>query len=593
MNRNRKPRNMKYELSLNAMITDWLRWLAPLKDPVFGALDLLTAWFFDFGSGWAILRWFAITLVGAGLWVLLAIQPLEKLAGAIDPNLVFDQVFYVICQVRETIVALPPEEAAVHFCGAYANPEAISFEPLIFEIPLQWLFGAGVFRHILLLAFACWLAFKIASQYQADVYDIPDISCSEHFLLQAAFINPRNVINIQDASQRPLEEHLPLYLIGGPGKVCVHLENAALFEKMDGVPRVVGPTVRQSVILDGFERLRKVIDLRDQKESFDIRGRSQDGIRVAAKDVQVVYSVFRNHIEPSYEQPYPFQDPRAIENLVFQQSQQVWNLSVGIQIRGALLDFFAQHTLNEFLAMIQEPELKKAQEYELELMKESRRLSGSEEPIGTPPIENVDGIEYVSRPQITDLFYERAEETKLARGAEIDWVGVGTWDFPAQLIPVRHQEAWRITHDNLMKNNPAVFNGLRWQYKINETLRLIQMVPIATFKKMISTPDIHTDDAIRALILAYHTQMREAYADYERSERELEKLESQETDPVKVLEHREKLGNLIAEKQRISEVMAFLARFIGRWLVGPSLTGPTPQGPLPTGPQAAESGNGG
>ena len=584
----RVPRNQKYQESLNAMIADWLSWLAQFKEPVFGALDLATAWVFDFGRSWGFLRWAVITLIGAGIWVIFAIQPVEKLASAIDPNLVFDQILYVVCQVREAIISLPAGEGGGHFCGAYADPQAISFEPLFFEIPLQWLFGAGVFRHILLLAFACWLAHKIASQYQAEVYELPDVSCAEHFLLQAAMINPHNVIHLRDADQRPVEEHLPLFLIGGPGKVSVHLENAALFEKMDGVPRVVGPTVRRPVTLGGFERLRKVIDLRDQKETFHIDGRSQDGIRVSAKDVQVVYSVYRNHIEPTYERPYPFQDPQAIENLVYQRGKQVWNVSVGSQIRGDLLDFFAQHTLNEFLAMIQEPELKKAQDYELELMRESRRLAGSEEPLAAPPVERVAGIEYVSRPQITDLFYNRAEESKLARGVEIDWIGVGTWDFPAQLIHVRHQEAWRITHDNLMKNNPAVFNGLRWQNKISETLRLIQLVPIATFKKVINTPGIQVDDAIRALILAYHTQMREALADYERYERELEKRESQETDPVKVRDLREQLLKLLNEKQRVSEVIALLSRFISRWLAGPSA-----QGPLPSGPQAADSISGG
>jgi hypothetical protein len=347
------------------------------------------------------------------------------------------------------------------------------------------------------------------------------------------------------------------------------------------------------VTLDGFERLRKVVDLRDQKEGFDIHGRSQDGIRVTAKDVRVVYSVYRDHIEPTYERPYPFQDPQAIDNLVYRQGLEVWNVSVGSQIRGALLDFFAQHPLNEFLAMIQEPELKKTQERELELIQESRRLSGSDDPITPPPLERVEGIEYVSRPQLTDLFYIRAEESSLARGVQIDWVGVGTWDFPAQLIPARHQEAWRITHDNLMKNNPAAFNGLRWQHKISETLRLIQMVPIATFKRVMSTVDLQLEDAIRALILAYHTQMREAYAEYERTEHELEKLEGLETDPVKLLELRERRGRLRADKMRISEVMAFLSRFTGRWLAAHGSAGPASSGPLQAGPPAGDPGRGG
>jgi hypothetical protein len=267
-------------------------------------------------------------------------------------------------------------------------------------------------------------------------------------------------------------------------------------------------------------------------------------------------------------------------------------VSVGSQIRGALLDFFAQHPLNEFLAMIQEPELKKSQEQELELMQESQRLAGFDDPVAPPPVERVDGIEYVSRPQLTDLFYNRAEESALARGVQIDWVGVGTWDFLAQLIPARHQEAWRITHDNLMKNNPAAFNGLRWQHKINETLRLIQMVPIGTFKQVMNVPNIQVDDAIRALILAYYTQMREALADYERSDYELEKQEGEESDPVKLLALREHRAKLRVEKARIAEVVAFMSRFTSRWLAAQSSSGTGSSGPLQTGPPAGEPGRG-
>ena len=590
MDRFRQTLTQIYEQDLQPMLRDWLDWLAKFRDPLLLILDMLATWFLAFGRGRAWLRWLTISLLGMLMWVGLAVQPVEKLGSAINPQQAFDQVVYVACQVREAVSSTPAGEAGGHFCDSYTAPGAVSFEPLIFEIPLLWLFSAGVFRHILLIAFTGWLAFKFAARYQAEIYELQDVACAEHFILQAALINPYNVINIREGNDRPDEEDMPGFRVGGPGKVTVHLENAALFEKVDGTPRVIGPTVRRQVTLDGFERLRRAIDLRDQKEVFDIRGRSQDGVRVTAKDVSVVYSVYRAHQEASYERPYPFQDPQAIENLVYHQGLDLWNVSVGSQIRGALLDFFAQHPLNEFLAMIQEPELKERQEQEMELIQESQRLAGSDDPVSPPPLERVEGIEYVSRPQLTDLFYTRAEESALARGVQIDWVGVGTWDFLAQQILARHQEAWRITHDNLMKNSPAAFNGLRWQHKINETLRLIQMVPIGTFKRVMNIPDIQIDDAIRALILAYYTQMREAHAEYERSEYELEKQEGQETDPVKLMALRERRAKLRVEKARVAEVMAFLSRFTGRWLTAQSATGPGSSGPMQKGTPASEPG---
>jgi hypothetical protein len=323
--------------------------------------------------------------------------------------------------------------------------------------------------------------------------------------------------------------------------------------------------VRQSVTLKAFEKLRTVIDLRDQNEVFNVTGRSQDGIRVTAKDVHLVYSVFRSHQEPTYERPYPFQDPQAIENLVYQQGGNVWNIELGAKIRGALLDFFAGHPLNEFLAMVQEPELKKSQEYEYELMRESQRLTGSNEPSVPPPIKKIEGIEYVSRPQITDHFYTRAEESWLAQGMQVDWIGVGTWDFPAQLIHTRHQEAWRITHENMAKNNPAAFNRLRNQQQLGETLRLIQSVPIATYQKIVATPGIASEDAMRALILVYHTQMREALNEYEHAGHELDSELQQQTDPIKATELRELRERLLREASKIYEVVMFLTRFTAKW----------------------------
>jgi hypothetical protein len=335
---------------------------------------------------------------------------------------------------------------------------------------------------------------------------------------------------------------------------------------MEGTPRVIGPTVNQCVRLEGFERLRKAMDLRDQKEVFVVSGRSQDGIRVTAKDVQVVYSVYRDHEEPTYERPYPFQDPQAIENLVYGLGGKEWHRELSDQLHGALLDFFAMHPLNEFLAMVQEPELKKSQAYEKELLIESQRLAGAEGSVEPPPLHKIDGIDYVPRPQLTDLFYTQAMETWPDAGMQIDWIGVGTWDFPAPVIRMRHQEAWRISHENLAKNNPAAYQRLRSQQKIGEVQRLIQSIAITTFRKVNSVPGITLDDAMRTFILAYHTQMREALGDYERAIRELDIQLKQKYDPVEIAEFRDKKSRLETEYAKVMEVVLFLTRFTANWL---------------------------
>jgi hypothetical protein len=551
------------------------------KALLFELLEIVTGWIFAFGRILGALRWGALTVILAVAWVLLAMMPHEKNPPPISIDMAFTQLGYVFCQAWSAVTG-PPVLGGGQYCDQFADPGVINLQPLLFEIPLQRLFRADVFQHILILAFAGWLAFKSAASYIRKVYDLPDERGAQHFILQGAFINPYSSLNISEGRVPMSANHLPIVRIGGPGMVWVHLENAALFERADASPHVVGPTVNHPVVLEGFERLRKVIDLRDQKEVFTLAGRSQDGIRVKAKDVHVVYSVFREQQQPTYERPYPYQDPQAIESLVYQQGRDVWNVDLNTQIRGALLDFFAAHPLNEFLAMVQEPELRKSQEYEYELMKVSQRLLGSDEPVEPPPIQTIEGIDYVPRPQITDLFYSRAEETKLARGIQIDWIGVGTWDFPAQVIRERHQDAWRITHENLMKNHPAVFQSARQQQKVKELLRLIRAVPIEHFRRIAGTTGMTLEEAMRTLILAYRTQMTEALSEYERAAREVEMLIQQEPDPVKVKELNDERERLQKEAAKVYEVVVFLTtRFYARY-VGRSTAGGVPPTP-PTG----------
>ena len=539
--------------------------MADNRQALFDLLDQLSAWIFSLGPNQRTVRWVVLTLFVSLMWVILAMIPDERAPGAIRPEDAFTQTAYVVCQVRAAVVG-PPVPGGESYCDQFADPQSVSFSPLIFEIPFRRLFRAGVLQHVLVLAFAGWLAFQSAAHFQAEVYNLPDTNCAEHFLLQAAFINPYNNLNIHENEVAPSEKDLPVHLIGGPGFVCVHLENAALFEQLDGTPRVVGPTVNQCIKLEAFERLRKAIDLRDQKEVFVVPGRSQDGIRVTAKDVHVVYSAYREHQEPTYERPYPFQDPQAIENLVYERGGKEWHRELSDQLRGALLDFFAMHPLNEFLAMVQEPELKKNQAYEQELLIESQRLAGAEGRVTPPPLRKIDEIDYVPRPQLTDLFYTHAKETWPEAGMQIDWIGVGTWDFPAQVIRTRHQEAWRISHENLAKNNPAAYQRLRAQQKIGEMQSLIQSIAIATFQKVNSVTGITFDDVMRTLILAYHTQMREAIGEYERALRELDIQIKQKFDPVEIAEFQDRKSKLESEHAKVMEVVLFLTRFTANWL---------------------------
>jgi hypothetical protein len=179
-----------YQLAAEAM-------MASYRQTLFDLLDQLFVWIFSFGSSQRVVRWTALTVFLSLVWVILAVLPDERAPGDIRTEDAFTQVAYVFCQVRAAVVG-PPVAGGQSYCDQFADPESVNLSPLIFEIPFRRLFRAGVLQHILVLAFAGWLAFQAAAHFQAEVYNLPDTSCAAHFLLQGAFINPYNTLNIHE-----------------------------------------------------------------------------------------------------------------------------------------------------------------------------------------------------------------------------------------------------------------------------------------------------------------------------------------------------------------------------------------------------------
>ena len=192
--------------------------------------------------------------------------------------------------------------------------------------PFQALLSPGVLQVVLVAALAFWVAYRTAAIYLDDIYELGDIQVAQRFVLQAVFGSQYNYMAIRGGEVQPEFKKSPIFRIGGPGLVRVHLDNAALFEAIDGTPRVVGPTVGRPgavVALSGFERLRSIIDLCDQMEEYSLEGRTRDGIRIRLKNVNAVFSVYRGGQMASLTRPYPF-EPHAIQRLVYGQGTTSW-----------------------------------------------------------------------------------------------------------------------------------------------------------------------------------------------------------------------------------------------------------------------------
>jgi hypothetical protein len=440
----------------------------------------------------------------------------------------------------------------------YAHPYTPGADPLrsFVDYPFRALFAADVFRHVLIAGLVFWVAFRVAAVYLDDIFELRNVEIAERFIRQAVFASRYDLIEIRDGQVAEYHKNSPIVQIGGPGNVRVYLENAALFEKIDGTPRVIPPTVRvrgDSTDLDragprlavrgrrrifdrmrfpveaqqnfpmdgvrnleGFERLRTVIDLRDQfEENMEVAGRTRDGIQVKAENLHVIFSVYRGNREPTLAHPYPFVDD-AVKSLVYEQSTTNWTAAVKTLINQELGGFISQHTLGEFLAAINLPEIEQQEQEVARLQQEANQAAGIDAPVPfeTPPPPPP----FAARPELSDLFYDLKAFTEQARkrGIELRWIGLGTWVTPDAIIPEQHQTAWRITRENLARGSEAALKQLFEESRVGELMVLVFDVPLGTFRGLNGKDETQRKDNMLVLVNAYRGKLRAALDSYER-----------------------------------------------------------------------------
>lgn len=483
---------------------------------------------------WTLMRDLVLILLGVFLWVLVALRAHPVILGSRSA-----------------------EETAIFF--------------------LRALLAADVLSTILIAVFVFWVAMRVAAIYLDDIFELKDVQVAGRFIRQAAFATSYDLIEIKDGQVIQEHQRSPVFLIGGPGKVRVYLENAALFEKIDGTPHVIGPTVRGSgtieatqvagrrtifswlrrliqpgwsrrprpvaeagdafvdgvEVLDGFERLRSIIDLRDQvfaARDIQIFERTRDGIRIEAKDVKFVFSVLRDGKQANLRRPYPFSEG-AIMDLVYLQTQQNWTDAMTNLIRREIKNFIAAHDLSEFLAASNAPEIDRWLVEELKIRTEAHRLAGLQDDVSAEP---PDQQFFVSRRDLTDRFYDLTSgfiDMAEAQGVQLGWIGVGTWETPDEIIPERHLEAWRISIQNFVRGNDRILEGLIEESYLGELSLMVREVPLTKFQEMITKEEAR-ERIIKELALTYRSRLRAAF---DLMERDQESVEAQRTRQV--LEH--------------------------------------------------------
>jgi hypothetical protein len=355
-----------------------------------------------------------------------------------------------------------------------------------------------------------FIALQSAAIYLADIFELDNVSVARRFVSGVALTGSDETIRVKNGEVADEYTEAPTYLIGGPGKVVVELDSVALFERADGTPHVIGPTGKQpggKATLEGFERFRQAldirnhhVDLRDQDPKLKaVQSRSLDGIPIKATDVRLMFSVYRGeNPETSAENPYPF-SKEAVEQIVFNATSRVtpeqvnpstfefnWTQKMPVLIRGKLGGFMGEHKLSEYLAGTGMPEFEKATQREDKIFEQKQQFPQSSDDmpgrkeVKLPP-------DFQARYKIKNLFAQFAEgfsSQARSNGVELQWIGVGTWESPVEIVPDKHLEAWKITQENLKNDSAKVMNKIEQDEIIEKTKELIQKVPIDAFEEI-------------------------------------------------------------------------------------------------------------
>ncbi len=441
--------------------------------------------------------------------------------NALGVGFILAWLFSMVMTVPEDIAREQLRQVFLALGGfAAGNPQSFVIEVgrFIFAVVLH----PAVIKHALALYAPFWLMHRVTAIYLADIFEEP-IPTAQHFVMEAAFGRGYSTIHIRQGAVAEQDLDSTIVKIGGPGYVEVDLDSAILFERPDGTPHVILPGKKE--IIDDFERIRRVVDVRDSVETIDLAPtRTRDGIFVGAKNIQFSYSLYRGETPDRKQTPYPC-NPTAVENLVYKDGRAVkpgiapprtpeWQsgqFKMGGPIMGEIGGFIGKRSLSDFLAAIGEPEEKSLFNREQEIEKTSQNLAGVDRiPTNKLPLEAPK--DFATRNVLTEAFYSHDDFVKrmAAKGFQLNWIGVGTWHAPAEIISANHREAWKISRENLARGSKAALDGVKTETALQEMVRIIQALPIGQFFKNFESLQNGDEQPLDDLLQEYEEIMQRA-----------------------------------------------------------------------------------
>jgi hypothetical protein len=220
-----------------------------------------------------------------------------------------------------------------------------------------------------------------------------------------------------------------------------------------------------------------------------------------------------------YSQPYTFDDI-AIKHLVYLQNREPWAKEMRELIRENFRRFISEHSLTEFLASVSplEPVGAGPQVVRSAGLQRLPADTSLDPDLDLSPVLSDDG-DFVPRDQISNLFYDFTRDfaqkaDKL--GVQLQWIGLGTWVTPSEIIPSQHLEAWQVSLENFYRGNPTALRQVRHASRNQELLRMIREVPVTSFGRL-QSDGLEPEEIVRELLLTYREKLRNAWEIHQNS----------------------------------------------------------------------------
>lgn len=381
--------------------------------------------------------------------------------------------------------------------------------------------GMSFLKYIPLL-YVIYTTSKVkAAKYLDDIFELQNLEIAEKFIEEVAFGSgygkDEGKITINEGKISEDDEHSPIILIGGPGKIKVNLGSAALLEQVDGDPEVVYAR-SEPWKLERFERIREIgeddhvgmreyaaINLRDQfVGGLSVKSRTKDGIPIEAQGIKVIFSILRKPQSAQGEEddPYSF-DERAVHSLVYKQTLITpppsntsgvsfpWDTTVIPLITNELERLISTSALSQILSSISQKELDLVNESEANNTQIRVELTGEMTRVSQNNTMNLKRFE--SRSKITDLFFDKKFKEKAADlGVAIHWIDIGTWQLPHGMIGDHLKQAWEQARVNIKRRKEI--EGSRKRLQVEKLLEIINNTLIDTYHKSpMSSKNYDTD----------------------------------------------------------------------------------------------------